>query len=229
MSPAALSLEKTMMVSSAMSVLFYAVHDLPDPMIHLGDQVRVLAQPIRGRLVEVRVHRLRRVHVREPDIGEERLIGSSLTRYEVGRVLDDQLIEERAHLDIQLSHRRLVATFRPLPDLRGLDPLWPSQWHRTSHTTSSRPRRRCCGSPTTRRSPDRLEADPPYHPDATCQTARSRSRHPRATRRSCTPTASARFPLPCERNLISARPHRLAPRHDRGPRAACTATRRCSC
>ena len=80
MSPAALSLEKTMMRVVGDPGLLHAVHDLPDPVIHLGDEVRVLAQPIRGRLVEVRVHRLRRVHVREPDVGEERLVGFGLSR-----------------------------------------------------------------------------------------------------------------------------------------------------
>src|SRR6188472_3821212 len=44
-----------------------AVHDLPDAVIHLGNQIRVLPQPRRGRLVEVRMHRLRRVHVRQAD------------------------------------------------------------------------------------------------------------------------------------------------------------------
>jgi len=41
-----------------------AVHDLPDAVVHLGEEVRILSQPRRIRLVEVRVHRLRRMHVR---------------------------------------------------------------------------------------------------------------------------------------------------------------------
>ena len=72
--PAALSLENTMIVLSAIPACVHAVDDLPDPVVHLSDQVRVHPQPRGIGLVEIGVHLLRRVDVRERDVGEKRLV-----------------------------------------------------------------------------------------------------------------------------------------------------------
>ena len=54
-----------------------AVHDLADSMVQLGDEIGVQTQPRRIGLIEVGVDRFGRVHVRKPDVGEERLIASA--------------------------------------------------------------------------------------------------------------------------------------------------------
>ncbi len=66
-------------------------------------------------LIEIGVDRFGRVHVCEPDVGEERLVCLGLDV--VGGLTDDQLIEQRPHLQVELAHLGRLAALHALPDM----------------------------------------------------------------------------------------------------------------
>src|SRR5215471_16498306 len=101
--------------------LLDAVDDLADAVVHLGYQVGVTAETFWRRLVEVGVDRLRRVEVGQADVGEERPARARLAPDVVGRLAHDQLVQQRPDLHVELADRGLLAAFRALPYVRGLD------------------------------------------------------------------------------------------------------------
>ena len=105
----------------------HAVHDLPEPVVHLGHEVRVHSEPRGIGLIEIGVHLRRRVQVREPDIGEERLVALGGPLDVIGGLPDDQFVQEGTHLQVQLAHRRGLLALLAFPDFGRLDSLRPDQ------------------------------------------------------------------------------------------------------
>ena len=58
------------------------------------------------------------MHLREADIGEERLAGRGVALDEIGGPCGDLFVEERPRLQVEVRHRRDRRSFHPFPDLR---------------------------------------------------------------------------------------------------------------
>jgi hypothetical protein len=94
------------------------VQNLAHPLVHPSKDVGILAEPPGIGLVKVRMHGLRRVEVRKPNVGEERLLTSGVRPDVVHSSLGDHLIEVWAHRQVQL-----ISCLRRAPLLR-LPELW---------------------------------------------------------------------------------------------------------
>ena len=79
-------------------------------------------------LIEIGVHLRRRVQIREPDVGEKRLVALGGTLDVIGGLPDDQFVQERTHLQVQLAHRRGLLAPLAFPDFGRLDPLCPDKF-----------------------------------------------------------------------------------------------------
>lgn len=69
------------------------------------------------------MHLLRRVQVRERDVREKRLVPSAGTLDVVGRLPDDQLVQQGTHFQIELADRCGLLALLALPKLGRLDTL----------------------------------------------------------------------------------------------------------
>ena len=92
------------------------IEHLAGAVVELGERVRIDAT---ARLaLEVRMVDERRVHLRERDIGEERLTGRGIACDEVGRAHRNLFIQQRARREVEVLNRFDRRALHALPDFR---------------------------------------------------------------------------------------------------------------